>query len=148
MTGEAAELPHDLLFTMSANSSWMRRSPVSSGWKEVASSGPCRTATIRHLGYHVGVVVESDCLDDRGGAARRVADLKMPSAAAGVDLRLITATGTWLAEAEQAGLGDRDYTAMLKTILRGRDNGLSAGMRASTTGNCAQRRWPSGAERA
>ena len=103
----------------------MRRSPVSSGWKEVASSGPCRTATIRHLGNHVGVVVEGDCLDDRGGAARRVADLKMPSAAAGVDLRLITATGTWLAEAEQAGLGDRDYTAMLKTILRGRDNGPS-----------------------
>jgi len=36
-----------------------------------------------------------------------------------VDLRLITASGTWLAEAEQAGLGDQDYTAMLKTILRG-----------------------------
>ena len=52
--------------------------------------------------------------------ARLIADA---AAAAGVDLRLITAAGTWLAEAEQAGLGDRDYTAMLKTILRGRDIG-------------------------
>ena len=48
--------------------------------------------------------------------ARLIADA---AAAAGVDLRLITASGTWLAEAEQAGLGDQDYTAMLKTILRG-----------------------------
>jgi hypothetical protein len=37
-----------------------------------------------------------------------------------VDLRLIAAAGTWLAEAEEAGLGSRDYTAMLKTILQGR----------------------------
>ena len=48
--------------------------------------------------------------------ARLIADA---AAAAGVDLRLITAAGTWLAEAAQAGLGDQDYTAMLKTILRG-----------------------------
>ena len=57
-----------------------------------------------------------------GKDARLVADA---AAAAGVDLRLITAAGTWLAEAEQAGLGDQDYTAMLKAILRGRDNGPS-----------------------
>jgi len=57
-----------------------------------------------------------------GKDARLIADA---AAAAGVDLRLTTAAGTWLAEAEQAGLGDRDYTAMLKTILRGRDNGPS-----------------------
>src|SRR6202035_4788848 len=37
---------HVLSFTMSTNSSWIRRSGVSSGWKAVASSGPCRTATI------------------------------------------------------------------------------------------------------
>src|SRR5260370_28256545 len=54
-----------------------------------------------------------------GKDARLIADA---AAAAGVDLRLITAAGSWLAEAEQAGLGDRDYTAMLKTILRGRDD--------------------------
>ena len=54
--------------------------------------------------------------------ARLISDA---AAAAGVDLRLITAAGTWLAEAEHAGLGDQDYTAMLKTILRGRDTGPS-----------------------
>jgi HAD superfamily hydrolase (TIGR01450 family) len=54
-----------------------------------------------------------------GKDARLIADA---AAGAGVDLRLVTAAGTWLAEAEQAGLGDRDYTAMLKTILRGRGN--------------------------
>jgi 3-hydroxyisobutyrate dehydrogenase len=47
------------------------------------------------------------------------------AAGAGVELRLTAAAGTWLAEAEQAGLGGRDYTAMLKTILRGRDSGPS-----------------------
>jgi 3-hydroxyisobutyrate dehydrogenase/2-hydroxy-3-oxopropionate reductase len=57
-----------------------------------------------------------------GKDARLIADA---AAAAGVDLRLITAAGTWLAEAEQAGLGDRDYTAMLKTILCRRGNGAS-----------------------
>jgi len=40
------------------------------------------------------------------------------AASAGSDLRLIAATETWLAGAEQAGFGDRDYTAMLETILR------------------------------
>ncbi|MDR0343991.1 MAG: NAD-binding protein [Nocardiopsaceae bacterium] len=52
-----------------------------------------------------------------GKDARLTADA---AAAAGVDLRLIAAAGTWLAEAEEAGLGSRDYTAMLKTILQGR----------------------------
>jgi HAD superfamily hydrolase (TIGR01450 family) len=41
------------------------------------------------------------------------------AASAGSDLRLIAAAETWLADAEQAGFGDRDYTAMLETILRG-----------------------------
>jgi HAD superfamily hydrolase (TIGR01450 family) len=56
-----------------------------------------------------------------GKDARLIADA---AAAARVDLRLTAAAGTWLAEAEQAGRGDRDYTVMLKTILRGRDNDL------------------------
>ncbi|HEU5392929.1 MAG TPA: NAD(P)-dependent oxidoreductase [Streptosporangiaceae bacterium] len=55
--------------------------------------------------------------------ARLVADA---AAGAGVELRLMTAAGTWLAEAQRTGLGDQDYTAMLKTILRGRDGGPSA----------------------
>src|SRR5262249_36492864 len=37
---------HVRSLTMSTKSRWIRASPVSSGWKEVASSGPCRTATI------------------------------------------------------------------------------------------------------
>src|SRR6185312_3800454 len=37
---------HVRSLTMSTKSRWIRSSPVSSGWKEVASSGPCRTATI------------------------------------------------------------------------------------------------------
>lgn len=54
--------------------------------------------------------------------ARLIADA---AAGAGVELRLTAAAGTWLAEARQAGLGGRDYTAMLKTIMRGRDSGPS-----------------------
>jgi 3-hydroxyisobutyrate dehydrogenase/2-hydroxy-3-oxopropionate reductase len=34
-------------------------------------------------------------------------------------LPLTTAAGAWLAKAEAAGLGDRDYTAVLRTILEG-----------------------------
>src|SRR5262249_62031806 len=37
---------HVRSLTMSAKSRWMRTSPVSSGWKKVASSGPSRTATV------------------------------------------------------------------------------------------------------
>jgi HAD superfamily hydrolase (TIGR01450 family) len=45
------------------------------------------------------------------------------AAAAGVDLRVTAAAGTWLAEAERAGLGDRDYTAVLEVVRHadGRD---------------------------
>jgi HAD superfamily hydrolase (TIGR01450 family) len=39
-------------------------------------------------------------------------------AAASARLRLMAAAQTWLADAEQAGLGDRDYTAVLETILQ------------------------------
>src|SRR5262249_44062533 len=37
---------HVRSLTMSTKYRWMPRPPVNSGWKEVASSGPCRTATI------------------------------------------------------------------------------------------------------
>lgn len=50
--------------------------------------------------------------------ARKDVDLILEAAAAaGVDLRLVTAARTWLAEAEDAGWGDRDYAAVLARIL-------------------------------
>ena len=50
--------------------------------------------------------------------ARKDADLVAEAAAsAGVDLRLATAAQSWLREAEAAGLGDEDYSAMLGWIL-------------------------------
>jgi 3-hydroxyisobutyrate dehydrogenase len=50
--------------------------------------------------------------------ARKDADLIADAAAAaGADLRAAAAVRTWLATAEAAGLGDRDYTAVLATIL-------------------------------
>jgi 3-hydroxyisobutyrate dehydrogenase-like beta-hydroxyacid dehydrogenase len=53
--------------------------------------------------------------------ARKDADLiAEAAAAAGVDLRLAAAARTWLAEAEDAGWGDRDYSAVLARILRPR----------------------------
>jgi 3-hydroxyisobutyrate dehydrogenase len=53
--------------------------------------------------------------------ARKDAELIAEAAAeAGVDLRLAEAARTWLADAEAAGSGNRDYTAVLATILAGR----------------------------
>jgi 3-hydroxyisobutyrate dehydrogenase-like beta-hydroxyacid dehydrogenase len=50
--------------------------------------------------------------------ARKDAELVVEAArAAGVDLRLTEAARSWLAEAEEAGLGDRDYSAVLARIL-------------------------------
>lgn len=50
--------------------------------------------------------------------ARKDAELIREAAvAAGNDLRLINAARTWIADAETAGLGERDYTAMLARIL-------------------------------
>jgi 3-hydroxyisobutyrate dehydrogenase-like beta-hydroxyacid dehydrogenase len=50
--------------------------------------------------------------------ARKDADLIIDAAAeAGVDLRLLTAARSWLADAEAAGLGGLDYSAVLKRIL-------------------------------
>jgi 3-hydroxyisobutyrate dehydrogenase-like beta-hydroxyacid dehydrogenase len=50
--------------------------------------------------------------------ARKDADLIAEAAAtAGVDLRLAAAAHSWLREAEDAGLGDADYSAVLARIL-------------------------------
>ena len=50
--------------------------------------------------------------------ARKDADLTLAAAAsAGQDLRLVPAARSWLAEAERFGAGEKDYTAMLGTIL-------------------------------
>jgi 3-hydroxyisobutyrate dehydrogenase-like beta-hydroxyacid dehydrogenase len=50
--------------------------------------------------------------------ARKDVDLILDAAeAAKVDLRLVAAARTWLAEAEDAGWGDRDYAAVLARIL-------------------------------
>lgn len=53
--------------------------------------------------------------------ARKDADLVAQSAeAAGVDLRLAAAARSWLREAEEAGLGEADYSAVLARILERR----------------------------
>jgi 3-hydroxyisobutyrate dehydrogenase/2-hydroxy-3-oxopropionate reductase len=50
--------------------------------------------------------------------ARKDAELIVEAAAeAGVDVRLVTAARSWLAEAEAAGLGAQDYSAVLARIL-------------------------------
>jgi 3-hydroxyisobutyrate dehydrogenase-like beta-hydroxyacid dehydrogenase len=51
--------------------------------------------------------------------ARKDADLIVEAAAAaGVELRVVAAARSWLAEAEDAGWGDRDYSAVLRKILQ------------------------------
>jgi 3-hydroxyisobutyrate dehydrogenase-like beta-hydroxyacid dehydrogenase len=50
--------------------------------------------------------------------ARKDAELVLAAAReAGVDLRLTEAARSWLADAEEGGLGDRDYSAVLGRIL-------------------------------
>jgi 3-hydroxyisobutyrate dehydrogenase/2-hydroxy-3-oxopropionate reductase len=52
--------------------------------------------------------------------ARKDADLILEQAAkTGLELRLTKAADEWLAEAENAGLGDKDYSAVLARILDG-----------------------------
>jgi 3-hydroxyisobutyrate dehydrogenase-like beta-hydroxyacid dehydrogenase len=49
--------------------------------------------------------------------ARKDAELIVDAAAeAGVDVRLVTAARSWFADAEAAGLGDLDYSALLAQI--------------------------------
>jgi HAD superfamily hydrolase (TIGR01450 family) len=56
--------------------------------------------------------------------ARKDADLiACAAAAAGADVRVAAAARAWLADAESAGLGDRDYTAVLEAILRSGGDG-------------------------
>ena len=51
--------------------------------------------------------------------ARKDADLILEAvAAAGADLRLLAAARTWFADAEEAGRGDDDYSAVLGEIVR------------------------------
>ena len=53
--------------------------------------------------------------------ARKDVDLIVDAAtASGVDLRVGAAAGTWLADADDAGWGDKDYSAILAWILRNR----------------------------
>jgi 3-hydroxyisobutyrate dehydrogenase len=59
--------------------------------------------------------------------ARKDADLISQAAkAVGAELRLAAAARTWLADAEAAGRGGQDYTAMLAAILSTRDRGTGA----------------------
>jgi 3-hydroxyisobutyrate dehydrogenase-like beta-hydroxyacid dehydrogenase len=60
--------------------------------------------------------------------ARKDADLVAEAAdAAGLDLRIAAAARSWLADAQAAGLGDADYSAMLARILpTGTDRGTGA----------------------
>src|SRR6266516_4722228 len=52
--------------------------------------------------------------------ARKDADLILEAAAkTGLELRLTKAADEWLAEAENAGLGDKDYSAVLARIIEG-----------------------------
>jgi 3-hydroxyisobutyrate dehydrogenase/2-hydroxy-3-oxopropionate reductase len=51
--------------------------------------------------------------------ARKDADLILEAAASsGLDLRVVDAARAWLVDAEAAGLGDEDYSAVLGQILR------------------------------
>jgi 3-hydroxyisobutyrate dehydrogenase/2-hydroxy-3-oxopropionate reductase len=60
--------------------------------------------------------------------ARKDVDLILEAAAAaGVDLRLVSAARTWVAEAEEAGWGDRDYAAVLARILGSADDEITSG---------------------
>jgi len=96
--------------------------PAEAAYRVLAATPLAAQATRRRAAIEAGEYPPRFLLTLAGKDARLIADA---AASAGVDLRLITAAGAWLAEAEQAGLGDRDYTAMLKTILCGRGNGAS-----------------------
>ena len=72
--------------------------------------------------------------------ARKDAELIAEAAsAAGIDLRLVEAARTWLADADAAGSGNRDYTAVLATIFAGRSGDPDVG---SSTIETPERRQP------
>lgn len=65
--------------------------------------------------------IEKDDFPPRFSLALARKDAELISGAAGasgVDLRLLAAARSWLADAEEAGWGDRDYSALLAWILR------------------------------
>jgi 3-hydroxyisobutyrate dehydrogenase-like beta-hydroxyacid dehydrogenase len=65
--------------------------------------------------------IENEAYSKRFGLAlaRKDAELILAAAAeAGVDLRLASATAEWLQDADDGGLGELDYTALLEWILR------------------------------
>jgi 3-hydroxyisobutyrate dehydrogenase-like beta-hydroxyacid dehydrogenase len=54
--------------------------------------------------------------------ARKDAELINEAAGGGADLRLLAAVRSWFTEADAAGLGDRDYSAVLERITERRDS--------------------------
>jgi hypothetical protein len=52
-----------------------------------------------------------------GSEARREHDAGCTTGEAGVELRLAAAARDWLADAEAAGHGDEDYSAVLEQII-------------------------------
>src|SRR5581483_7548938 len=65
-------------FTILRKSSWMRRSGVSSGWKAVASSCPCRTATILPVWPSVPRTVTAPAASSTQGALMNTACTGLP----------------------------------------------------------------------
>jgi 3-hydroxyisobutyrate dehydrogenase len=65
--------------------------------------------------------------------AKKDADLIQAAAhAAGLDIRVLDAVHAWFVDAEQAGLGDRDYTGMVATILTARGAAPATNLAAGT----------------
>ncbi|BCJ68100.1 NAD(P)-binding domain-containing protein [Polymorphospora rubra] len=75
--------------------------------------------------------------------ARKDADLVV---AGGVDARLARATLSWLTDAESAGLGDLDYTALLGHILRSPAGNHPGPDRAIPAADAPHHRWDSGCD--
>jgi 3-hydroxyisobutyrate dehydrogenase-like beta-hydroxyacid dehydrogenase len=86
---------------------------------EVLGTTPLAAQAERRRG-----AIERDEYPKRFGLAlaRKDAELVLAAAAdTGIELRLARATAEWLREAEEGGLGDLDYTALLAWILRAGD---------------------------
>src|SRR5262252_2244776 len=68
--------------------------------------------------------------------------IREAASAAGLRLRLAPASGAWLDEAEQVGLGAQDYTAVLEAILRHHADRTRADSRASPSISSVQSTTP------
>ena len=81
-------------------------------------------ATLALLSLFIGVAGLGVALLRRPGSLRIIGVVLLiegilaAAAQAGIELRFATAAGAWLAEAEEAGLGDLDYSAVLGQITR------------------------------